>query len=87
MYAIAEKLLAKDKLSFDLLKPLIEETANKTINTKPSKAQTGPAIRNDKKTMAAHLKVLLKEKDLQKIYELISKSIVKTKSISPLRSK
>ncbi len=87
MYAIAEKLLAKDKLSFDLLKPLIEETANKTINTKPSKAQTGPAIRNDKKTMDAHLKVLLKEKDLQKIYELISKSIVKTKSISPLRSK
>ena len=79
MYAIAERLLAKDKLSLDLLKPLIEETANKIKENKPSKVQTGPAARNDKKTMAAHLKLLSKEKDLQKIYELISKSIVKTK--------
>lgn len=77
MYAIAEQLLAKDKLSLDLLKPLIEETANKIKENKPSKVQTGPAARNDKKTMDAHLKLLSKEKDLQKIYELISKSIVK----------
>lgn len=79
MYAIAEKLLAKDKLSLDLLKPLIEETANKIKKNKPSKVQTGPAVRNDKKTIDAHLKLLSKEKDLQKIYELISKSIIKAK--------
>lgn len=77
MYAIAEQILAKDKLSLDLLKPLIEETANKIKENKPSKVQTGPAMRNDKKTMDAHLKLLKKEKDLQKIYELISKSIIK----------
>jgi len=83
MYAIAEQLLAKDKLSLDLLKPLIEETANKIKENKPSKVQTGPAIRKDKNTMDAHLKMLSKEKDLKKMYELISKSI----GISPLRSK
>lgn len=77
MYAIAEQLLAKDKLSLDLLKPLIEETANKIKENKPSRVQTGPASRNDKKTMDAHLKLLSKEKNLQKIYELISKSITK----------
>lgn len=79
MYAIAEQLLVKDKLSLDLLKPLIEETANKIKENKPSKVQTGPAARNDKKTMDAHLKLLSKEKDLQKIYTLISKSIAKAK--------
>ncbi len=79
MYAIAEQLLGKDKLSLDLLKPLIEETANKIKNARPSKVQTGPASRNDKKTMDAHLKELSKEKDLQKLYKLISKSIVTTK--------
>lgn len=79
MFAIAEQLLAKDKLSLHLLKPLIEETAKKIKENKPSKVQTGPAVRNDKKTMDAHLKLLSKEKDLQKIYELISKSIAKMK--------
>lgn len=78
MYTIAEQLLAKDQLTLDILKPLIEETANKIKDNKPSKVQTGPAVRNDKKTMAAHLKLLKKEKDLQKIYELLSKSIFKT---------
>jgi predicted short-subunit dehydrogenase-like oxidoreductase (DUF2520 family) len=83
MYAIAEQILAKDTLSLDLLKPLIEETANTIKENNPSKVQTGPAARNDKKTMDAHLKLLSKEKDLKKMYELISKSI----AISPLRSK
>ena len=59
MYTIAEKLLAKDKLSLDLLKPLIEETANKIIENKPNAVQTGPAIRKDKKTMQEHLKLLV----------------------------
>ena len=80
-YRLLQQLLAKDKLSLDLLKPLIEETVNKIKENKPSKVQTGPAARNDKKTMDAHLKLLSKEKNLQKIYALISKSI------SPLRSK
>lgn len=79
MDTIAERLLAKDKLSLDLLKPLIEETANKIKENKPSKIQTGPAVRNDKKTMDAHLKLLKKEKDLKKMYSLLSESIMKIK--------
>ena len=57
----------------DGLKRII--TANKIKENKPLKTQTGPAVRNDKKTMEAHLKLLSKEKDLQKIYAMISKSI------------
>jgi predicted short-subunit dehydrogenase-like oxidoreductase (DUF2520 family) len=77
LYSIAEKLLAKDKLSLNLLKPLIAETATKISNHSPALMQTGPATRADKKTMDAHLKLLSKEKDLQKIYRLLSESISK----------
>jgi len=77
MYVLAEHLLAKDKLSLDLLRPLIEETAAKVKTAKPKSVQTGPAIRNDKKTMEAHLKLLTGEKDLQKLDSLLSESIQK----------
>ncbi|CAN5475211.1 DUF2520 domain-containing protein [soil metagenome] len=80
MYVLAETLLAKDKLSLDLLKPLIEETAIKIKTTKAKDSQTGPAVRGDKKTQDAHLKLLSKEKDLSKIYTLLSESIKKRNS-------
>jgi predicted short-subunit dehydrogenase-like oxidoreductase (DUF2520 family) len=76
MYVIADKLLAKDKLSFDLLRPLIQETADKIKNNAPAKMQTGPAIRGDKATIGAHTKLLGKEKNLQRIYTLLSESII-----------
>jgi len=75
MYAIAASLLAKHKLSFDLLKPLIIETADKIKEHNPVLMQTGPAIRNDKKTMDAHLKLLATDKELKTIYKLISDHI------------
>jgi predicted short-subunit dehydrogenase-like oxidoreductase (DUF2520 family) len=79
MYAIADDILKKNKLSLDILKPLIEETAQKIRNTSPAKAQTGPAVRGDKKTMEGHLKMLKGDKKLKEIYELVSKHIIKPK--------
>jgi predicted short-subunit dehydrogenase-like oxidoreductase (DUF2520 family) len=74
LYTIAQSLLKKNKLPFEILKPLMLATAqNGTIN--PILAQTGPAKRNDKKTMNAHKK-LLTHKEHLKIYELLSSSIV-----------
>jgi predicted short-subunit dehydrogenase-like oxidoreductase (DUF2520 family) len=79
MYAIAEDILVNNKLSLDVLKPLIEETANKIKSNSPLAMQTGPAIRGDKKTMDAHLKLLSGNKKLKEIYKLMSESISKTK--------
>lgn len=76
MYTLAESILIKNKLSLELLKPLIEETAAKIKEHSPSKSQTGPSIRGDKKTMKAHLKMLSSNKNQKKIYELVSKSII-----------
>ncbi|MEO6904628.1 MAG: Rossmann-like and DUF2520 domain-containing protein [Bacteroidia bacterium] len=77
MYVIAEKLLSKNKLPFELLKPLIEETAMKIKDGSPAKMQTGPAVRNDKNTINAHLKLLNTDNNLKKIYKLLSESIIK----------
>ncbi len=76
-YSIAENILKKNKISFNILQPLIEETANKIKYNSPSEMQTGPAIRGDKKTMNAHLKLLSKKKLLKEIYKLMSDDIAK----------
>jgi predicted short-subunit dehydrogenase-like oxidoreductase (DUF2520 family) len=75
LYTIAASILADHRLSFDLLKPLIAETADKIKSNDPVKMQTGPAIRNDVKTMHAHLKLLSKDKKLKMIYKLMSDHI------------
>jgi len=76
MFTIAKDLSDENNFPFDLLKPLILETANKIQITDPRKAQTGPAIRNDKKVIEKHLSQLKKEK--KEIYKLISESIIKS---------
>jgi len=79
LYAIAAQMLQKNKLSFDLLKPLIAETAEKIKEQTPAQAQTGPAVREDDKTINTHLKMLSKNKTLKKIYTLMSEEIIKQK--------
>jgi predicted short-subunit dehydrogenase-like oxidoreductase (DUF2520 family) len=75
MYAIADEILKKNKLSLDLLKPLIEETAQKIKDNSPAKVQTGPAVRGDKKVMEGHIKLLKQHKQAKSIYEIVSASI------------
>src|SRR6201996_2566927 len=50
LYNIAQQLLAKDNLDFNLLRPLIDETAEKVQTQLPQAVQTGPAVRNDENT-------------------------------------
>lgn len=75
MYVLAESILKEHKLSLDILKPLIKETADKIETESPLFMQTGPAVRGDKKTMEAHLKLLSKNKNRKAIYTLLSESI------------
>ncbi|WP_299117315.1 Rossmann-like and DUF2520 domain-containing protein [uncultured Winogradskyella sp.] len=80
MYRIAHEISDADNIAFDLLKPLILETANKVQDMSPYMAQTGPAKRNDKKTLKKHLK-LIQDEEHQEIYKLMTKSIQKTHGI------
>jgi hypothetical protein len=76
-YAIAEKLVKDTNLSFDLIKPLILETAQKAILNSPSQTQTGPAKRNDAATIDKHLDLLKSNPQLQNLYAIVSQDIVK----------
>jgi predicted short-subunit dehydrogenase-like oxidoreductase (DUF2520 family) len=77
LYYLSQQLLAEKQLPFDLLRPLILETAEKIQGHLPADVQTGPAVRNDEKTMAAHLEQLQQNPDLQEIYMLLSQGIIK----------
>ncbi|UII76058.1 F420-dependent NADP oxidoreductase [Flagellimonas sp. HMM57] len=77
LYGISETICLDEGLPFALLQPLIKETANKVQSISPKEAQTGPAIRNDKKTMNSHLKLLKKESQTE-LYTLLSKAIKET---------
>ncbi len=77
LFRIAHEITESQGTEFDLLKPLILETANKVQDLSPFKAQTGPAKRNDKKTIKRHLKMLDNE-DHKAIYKLMTASIQKT---------
>ena len=77
LYSIAADILQSKELPFDILRPLIEETARKAVMMHPDKAQTGPAARNDSFTINKHLEELNQFSDYQKIYTFISQSILK----------
>ncbi|MES2809692.1 MAG: Rossmann-like and DUF2520 domain-containing protein [Bacteroidota bacterium] len=77
LYNIAQQLLAEHNLDFNLIRPLILETAQKALVALPATVQTGPAVRNDKVTMSNHLALLADKPDLQQIYNLLSQGIIK----------
>ncbi|MCD8739429.1 DUF2520 domain-containing protein [Mucilaginibacter roseus] len=77
LYHVAEQLLNKNHLDFNIIRPLIDETAQKVQQASPAKVQTGPAVRGDEKTMQAHLELLDNDADLQAVYRMLSQAIIK----------
>ena len=76
LYAIADKILQRDGLEFQLLRPLIMETANKIQTHSARSVQTGPAIRNDEITLRKHIEFLENNPSLRDLYERLSQSII-----------
>ncbi len=74
LYVAAKEIAAQKQIPFDVLKPLIMETAAKVQTLDPRLAQTGPAIRRDQGTVAAHL-VYLKDSPYALLYQIITQSI------------
>ena len=77
IYHTAQEICIQNDVPFELLLPLIKETAAKIQDLSPLDAQTGPARRNDTGTLEKHL-VQLENKKHNKIYALLSESIRKT---------
>ena len=77
MYAIAEQLLADEGVPFRVMLPLVRETARKVETMSPKDAQTGPAIRGDRKVIDEHLELLKDNPEYAQLYRLISTDINK----------
>lgn len=74
LYSIGEQICKDNNIPFEILQPLIKETAEKISTSSPAEVQTGPAIRNDRSTIDAHLKLLSSEEN-KEIYQLLTKAI------------
>jgi predicted short-subunit dehydrogenase-like oxidoreductase (DUF2520 family) len=79
LFRVAQEILKKEDLTFDLLKPLIVETVNKSLALGPDKAQTGPAARGDLETLDSHMEYLSKSGIYSEIYKIISQDIIDKK--------
>lgn len=79
MYGAGERIMQEAGLGFDLLKPLIAETAAKACDAaSPGRVQTGPAVRGDRPTLERHALLLEAQPELKTIYETISHYIWET---------
>lgn len=74
LYQIGQEICTEHKVPFEILKPLIQETAEKINTLNPIDAQTGPAKRNDSVTIESHLAYLNNENQ-KNIYKLLTQSI------------
>lgn len=75
LYALAEQYCEKENIPFQLLHPLLIQTAERVQYSSPQQMQTGPAIRNDVATIQQHLDLLKSHPNLQSLYHLLTESI------------
>ncbi|MBI4645655.1 MAG: DUF2520 domain-containing protein [Bacteroidia bacterium] len=74
-YTIAKELLEREQLSFEMLKPVIAETAGRISEISPEDAQTGPARRNDYEIINKHIEYLKNYPYYRDLYAMISQGI------------
>ena len=77
LFSVSQMVLEKSGLSFEIFKPLINETVRKIQNHEPLNVQTGPAIRHDEKTIEQHLKFLREDGRFADLYKILSDDIQK----------
>ena len=76
LYSLAEEFCSNEKVEFNMLKPLIIETAQRIMHESPSKVQTGPAVRKDIQTLDKHLRLLTNYPKLRTTYLRLTDSIM-----------
>ena len=75
LFSRAKEISDSQEIPFDYFLPLIDETVQKIHEIEPKSAQTGPAVRNDKRILELH-ELLLKDESLE-IYKTMNHSIQK----------
>lgn len=73
--ALAQDLLEEHDIPFEILHPLIEMTAEKLKHGGLWQQQTGPARRQDQKTIDRHRSMLVEDEKVLRLYELMTEII------------
>ncbi|AWW30540.1 DUF2520 domain-containing protein [Echinicola strongylocentroti] len=76
MIRIAEEVMRRQGLDFDMLQPLIIEQISKTLEIGAKAAQTGPAVRGDLNVLDMHHQFLNYNDQIAEIYKIISQDII-----------
>lgn len=82
LYAEADEIMHSIGLDFSVLLPLVRETLDKASEFPPHMVQTGPAIREDHKTIERHLSCL--QGSSKELYEVLTKAIISKKKVRDL---
>lgn len=80
LHTLSDEFLRSKKLDFKMLLPLLKTTVSKLEEMYPSEAQTGPAVRGDKKIVCQHLERLADYPKAKKIYKEFSEMIMADKN-------
>ncbi len=80
LYQIGNEICDDNHVPFEILHPLIQETAQKVLNLSPKEAQTGPALRNDTLTIEKHIN-FLKNPAYKALYITLTESIQNVKKL------
>lgn len=75
LLSICEQLCRLHNMPFELLYPIISQTANRVLFQSPTELQTGPARRNDINTMENQTNMLASNPNWQSVYKALSASI------------
>ena len=82
MLGIGDKLLKKNGLSLDLMRPLVMEMMKKSFEISPDKALTGPARRGDFATIQEHEKMLADSPNELAVYKVLTNYILEKYQIN-----
>ncbi len=74
-YVLSARLLEKQGIPFDVMLPLIDETARKVHTLSPIEAQTGPAVRYDENIIQMQADLLSDQPALRELYLKMSENI------------
>ena len=76
LFGAGKEILDEKNIPFELLTPLILETAKKVQNNSPLSMQTGPAKRGDQATITKHQTLLKHQPELTTLYQKLSELII-----------
>lgn len=79
LYALAQQLCREQQLPFEILYPIIQATARKAQWGDVRYQLTGPAVRNDRKTIDAHRRLLAHDQQALEVYDLMTQLIQRIK--------